>query len=122
MKKIFQFISLFFLFFLSDLHFLNTQELCVDKLKKIIFDKVFFDEKDVIDAISYIRKRSQEIDPEGKGINIIIKDIKKGEYRVTLELSDIPAADLLRYICMAAELDLRVEQFAVIISKKQNKK
>lgn len=99
-----------------------SQEPCAQKLQKIIVDKVVFDETDVIDAFEFLRKYSKEKDPEGKGINIVLRELKKGENKITLELSDIPASELIRYICIAAKLDYKVEQFAVIISKKDEMK
>ncbi len=92
-----------------------------EKLRKLILEKVQFDEVDIVEALEFVRKKSKEIDPSGKGVNIIIKELKKGDFKVTLELNDIPVGDLVRYICMSADLDFKIETYAIIISKKKKK-
>ena len=114
------FFSVLSLFFPATLTY--SQEPCAEKLNKIIIEKVVFDETDVVDAFDLLRKISKEKDSNGKGINIVLRELKRGENSITLELSDIPAGDLIRYICMSANLEYKVEQFAVIISRKKNQK
>lgn len=99
----------------------SAQEPCAEKLRKVVFEKIQFDETDVVEAFEFIRKKSKEDDPDGKGLNIVLKGIKKGESAITLELDDIPAGDLVRYICIAANLEFKVETYAVIISRKEKK-
>ncbi len=99
----------------------SAQEPCTEKLRKVVFEKIQFDETDVVEAFGFIRKKSKEDDPDGKGLNIVLKGIKKGESAITLELDDIPAGDLVRYICIAANLEFKVETYAIIISRKEKK-
>jgi hypothetical protein len=88
------------------------------KLGSIVFEEIKFDEVDIIFAFEYIRAQSKKIDKEGKGINIILKNIKKGTCNVSLELTSIPAGELIRYICLSSGLQYKLETYAVIIEKK----
>ena len=48
------------------------------KLEDIIIDHIEFEEVSIYNVINYLRKRSKDLDPQGKGVNIFL-NIKKDE-------------------------------------------
>jgi hypothetical protein len=54
-------------------------------------------------------------------INIVIADADASERFVTLRLMDVPLKDVLRYVAEVADLDLRIDEHAVVLSRKESK-
>lgn len=52
------------------------------KLKDIILDKIDFEEATIAQVVAFLKKRSQELDPDGEGVNIILQ-LKAGEGTAT---------------------------------------
>jgi len=93
------------------------------KLNNIVMDHVEFSDAQVETVIAFLRKRAKELDPDGKGINIVVsipKDTKLST--ITMEMDDIPVGKLLEYICMSAGLSMTVEENVVIIKVKEKEK
>ncbi len=92
---------------------------CKSKLDTIMIDRIEFEEVTVPQAINFLKKRSKELDPEGKGVKIFSRLAKyeKGHTpTVTMVVSDISLSDAIRYICRTANLRYRVEKHAVVIA------
>ncbi len=74
------------------------------------------------DVIGFLRVRSRELDPEGQGVNFILTRAAmetSREKKLTFQLSNVPLSDVLRYVADLAELDLRVEEQAVVLDVAQ---
>lgn len=118
------------------------------KLNEIIIDKIDFDEVSIQAAIKYLKLRSRERDPEGKGVNIILRmstgadlsapapaaDNAIGEEAeapapeptssssvptITMLVDNIPLGEAIRYICRGANLKYRIEKYAVVIATQE---
>jgi len=78
------------------------------KASKIIIPKVEFRDATVEEAVNWLRAKSRELDPEKKGVEIILgagtEKIK--EARITLSLTDIPVNEFVKYIAEAANMEM----------------
>ncbi|HOK03692.1 MAG TPA: tetratricopeptide repeat protein [Victivallales bacterium] len=115
------------------------------KLNEIIIDKIDFDEVTIQAAIKYLKIRSRERDPEGKGVNIILRMSTGAELTkptapaegnadggaepapttpatvptITMLVDNIPLGEAIRYICRGANLKYRIEKYAVVIATQE---
>ena len=113
-------------------------ELMISRLNRIIIPRVDFRDATVRQAVSFLQQRSRdldavEVDPESRGVNIVVKlpavpalapTTLQGEEetaspapavdgRITLNLSNVPLYEALRYVATLAGLKVKVEPFAV---------
>lgn len=85
-----------------------------DKLKQLRVAKIDFTEATLEEVIEYLRVRSRDIDPEGRGVDFVLN--LGGEIAnksISLSLLDVPLEEVLRYAADAAGVSYRVEEFAV---------
>lgn len=83
---------------------------------KIILPKVQFQEATLTEAVEFLRVKSRELDPEKKGLNILIKPSGNPNNRITMQLKDVPAYEALRYCAEIAGHQLSVGENAFILS------
>ena len=114
-------------------------ELMVGRLNRIIIPRVDFRDATVRQAVGFLQQRSRDLDtseadPERRGINIVVKlpasvtpppatlevegetpaaPVFSGDNRITLNLSNVPLYEALRYVATLAGLKVKVEPFAV---------
>ncbi len=90
-----------------------------EKMQRIIFPQVQFSGASLEEAIEFLRIKSrdldvQEMDPARKGVNIILN---QGDTPVTnsisIDLSNVPMSEALRYITDLAGMKYKVDRFAV---------
>jgi general secretion pathway protein D len=108
-----------------------------EKLNNIIIDRINFDEASVEEAVTFLQAKAQELDPEGQGLNFVLKTTmatvsQPGEgqpgageqvsietidaRRITLNLENLPLAAVLDLIAKQADLIYKVEEFAVVVA------
>lgn len=92
-----------------------------DKMDKIIFPTVQFQNASVDEAIEYLRIKSKDLDtfetdPTRKGVNIILRagDAPAGS-QISLDLKNVPMSEALRYITDLAQMKYKVEAYAVVV-------
>lgn len=82
-----------------------------NRLNSIIIEHIEFIDSDIPSAITLLRNRTKDSDPEGRGINIILTPSETFRNKtVTLELDRIPVAEVVRYICKQTGLDYRINE------------
>ena len=64
---------------------------------KIIFPSLEFRDATLAECIDFIRIKSRELDPDKKGVNIILKPGGNDSTRITLSLKNAPLPESLRY-------------------------
>ena len=115
-------------------------ELMVARLNRIIIPRVDLRDATVRQAINFLQQRSRELDTtesnaDSRGVNIVLK-LPSGaaatpvvneiggepvaaapspDNRITLNLSNVPLYEALRYVATLAGLKVKVEPFAVSI-------
>jgi general secretion pathway protein D len=111
-------------------------ELMLARLNRIIVPRVDFRDAPIQQAISFLREQSRALDTgdQGQGINIVLElptrsapaPAAEGEEqavspvptfsdRITLNLSNVPLFEVLRYVALQAGLKVKVEPFAVSV-------
>jgi len=111
-------------------------ELMLARLNRIIVPRVDFRDAPIQQAISFLREQSRALDTadQGQGINIVLElpsrsapppATVEGEEgaapaptfsdRITLNLSNVPLFEVLRYVALQAGLKVKVEPVAVSI-------
>jgi hypothetical protein len=83
---------------------------------KIILPKVQFQEATLTEAVEFLRVKSRELDPEKKGLNILVKPGGNPNDRITMQLKDVPAYEALRYCAEIAGHQLSAGENAFILS------
>jgi general secretion pathway protein D len=105
------------------------KEQIIAKLNNLIIPKLDFDETPVSEAVEYLKQKTKELDPNKKGINIVLNLAPptsqlqtnnsispiQSEPKVTLNLHNIPLYEALKYIGKLADLKLKIEPYAVTI-------
>ncbi|MGF1677927.1 MAG: hypothetical protein ACFCUX_01905 [Candidatus Methylacidiphilales bacterium] len=100
-----------------------------DKLESIRIPELNFTEVDVSDAIDYLQKQSKALDPDGVGVNFVLKTestqttAQEGAdppasntlNTLTLDLKDMPLIKVLEFISTLTNLNYKVEEYAVFL-------
>lgn len=87
------------------------------KLDRIIIPRVKFKDAIVESALDFLRDETRRLDPEKKGVNFVpnLPDEVKSR-KVTLDLIDVSASDVLKYMSEVAGFKYRIDRSAVIIT------
>ncbi len=64
---------------------------------KIIFPSVEFRDATLTECIDFIRIKARDLDPDKKGVNVILKPGGNETARITLSLKNVPLSEVLRY-------------------------
>lgn len=85
----------------------------------IILPTVQFQDATLTEAIEFLRIKSRELDPEKKGLNILVKPGGDPKAKITMALKDVPAYEALRYVGEIAGHKLKVEGDVFVITPVQ---
>ena len=92
-----------------------------EKMNKIIFPTVQFQDATLEEAIEYLRVKSRDLDTftdasDSKGFSIILRTGNAlSNARITLDLKDVPMSEALRYVTELAGMKYKVEPHALVI-------
>lgn len=73
------------------------------RMKTIIFEKIDFRSISFVDAVDYLRYQAKELDPQKKGINIIVKTKGGHNPKLTLQMGKTSLHGALKTICDIAD-------------------
>lgn len=95
----------------------STNFALAQKLNSIIIPQVVFEEATVADAATFLTNKTRELDPDGIGVSVLLKNasVSSASKPFSLRLNNVPAGEVLRYITNLAGVKFRVEEFAVFI-------
>jgi general secretion pathway protein D len=94
----------------------DRKETLARKLREIKIQRIDFAGASLEEVIEYLRVRSRDVDPEGKGIDFVMSLGGSAPSRqISLNLVDVPVEEVLRYAAEIAGVTFRVEEFAVRI-------
>ena len=89
----------------------------VEKLKSIVVPRIEFVNTPLSDAVAYLVHRGRELDPEGEGINVVMAgELEAESVQVTLELTNVPLAEAVKYTAQLAGARITVEEHAIVFS------
>ncbi len=94
-----------------------TERSVREQVRETVVPRVEYRDEGVDRAFEHLSNRSRELDPEGRGINIIYRG-PDGDAapRITLSLRRISLYEAIRYITQVAGLHYRIDDNAVFIS------
>ncbi len=87
-----------------------------EKAARIILPRVQFQQASVEESVEYLRVRSLDLDPDRKGVNIILAKVEKTTPTITLDLKDVPLSEALRYVTELAGMELSGSGSAFVIA------
>ena len=76
---------------------------------KIVLPSVEFRDATLAEAITFIRIKSRDLDPDKKGVNILLKG-DGGNAKITLSLKNVPVSEALRYCAELAGQKLGTDE------------
>ncbi len=90
-----------------------------DKATAIILTKVKFKDATLAQAIEYLQIKSTELDPQHAGLNLVIEkpDHEKGAL-ISLDLTNVPVSEALRYVASLSNRVVRYEALATVVAPK----
>ena len=110
-------------------------EIMISRLNRIIIPRVDFRDTTIRQAVSFLQQRSRDLDttesdPDRRGVNIVLKlpttpiaapDVEgdtsiaapSADNRITLNLTNVPLYEALRYVATLSGLKVKVEPYAV---------
>lgn len=100
----------------------SGRDAIVAKLRSMIVPKVDFNGATFEEVIEYLRVRSRDLDPKGRGVDFVLNLASDATTRqINLYLENVPMEEVLRYVTEKAGASYRVEERAVtIISLSEN--
>lgn len=88
----------------------------VAKLRDIKIERIDFSGAALEEVIEYLRVRARDLDPTGKGVDFVMSVPKDAPLKsVSLNLTNVPIEEVLRYVTEVTGVSYRVEEFAVRI-------
>jgi beta-lactamase regulating signal transducer with metallopeptidase domain len=87
---------------------------------KIIIPSIEFRDATLTECIDFILIKSRDLDPDKKGVNIIVKPGGDTSARITLSLKDVPLSEALRYCAELANHKLTTDGQSFILTPSTN--
>jgi hypothetical protein len=92
-----------------------------EKMDRIVFPSLKLEQASIDEAIETLRLKSKEHDrheedPTKKGVNFVIKSsFTPSTAKISLDLTDVPMSEALRYVTELAGMKYRLEPYAVVV-------
>lgn len=86
------------------------------KLKAVIVPSVEFEKLPFKDAMEYLVEAANNLDPDGKKLNVIIGQGVDADVQVNLKLTNVPLREAIRYTSALARATFQVGEDAVMIT------
>jgi hypothetical protein len=87
----------------------------IEKAKSMILSHVEFRDATLGEGVDLLRRKSRELDPEKKGLNILLKPSVGPTPKMTLNLNDMSLYEVLRSVAKLAEMEFVVEEEALVV-------
>ena len=86
------------------------------KAKAIILPKIDLRDATLSEAVDFLRVKSKELDPEKKGVNLVLIPSAKGEApKITLNLVNVPLIEVIKYVTNLTNYGILIEDGAITI-------
>ena len=86
------------------------------RAKEIILPRVEFNGATLDEAMQFFRRKSQDLDPEKTGVNIVVQgNAKSAAATLTMSLKQVPLWDALNFAAQLAGLQLEESESAIIL-------
>jgi general secretion pathway protein D len=95
----------------------KQRQALVAKCQALLLSKVDFKEASAEEAVEFLRIKSREKDPRGVNIMLKLPEAEKAVLpKITLNLTDVPLSEALRYVAELSGLIVQVEPNAVALT------
>ena len=90
------------------------------QLKSIIIPEIDFSEATIEEAVEFLRRQAQFLDPESGGVNIVVKHADgtspdDASTPINLQLTNVPLEDALKFTTELAGLKFRIDNGVIVI-------
>jgi hypothetical protein len=86
-----------------------------NKAQELVFKQIELRNATITETLAFFRKKSQEVDPEGLGVELILKPGTVNDAQLTLSLREMPLSENLRHVAGLAGLELVAEPGALVL-------
>lgn len=116
----------------------RSKDAIIKKLNSIVVDNVDLSDVSIREAVDFLKRKSKELDPEGQGVNLVLKlsqpvlpTVESGDLtgetadaavseplvteqsRITMNLKNVPLVEAIRYLTELSQLKYKIDPFAV---------
>jgi len=91
------------------------------KLDRIIIPAVEFEAVGLREAMKVLRRRSQELDPDGEGVNFVVHTGDENP-KVTLHLTNVSLAAVVRMLTTLTDTEYELDENIVVIKPAMSRK
>jgi hypothetical protein len=100
----------------------GTDPKLVADIKATVLPKVNFGKSTVRDACEFLHQRFKQLAPNEEGLNLALNlKAEEASRVVTFTANDLPVLEAFRYVAELADLEVKLEKFAVVISAPEKK-
>ena len=92
-----------------------TESAALKKAQEIILPKIEFRDASLKEAIDFLCAKAVALDPEIRGVNVVIKAGANADAHISLSLTNVPLIEALKYVASLANLEVRAEPHALIL-------
>ncbi len=87
----------------------------LENAQKIILPKIEFREATLREAVDFLRKKGVDLDPEHKGVNIVLRGPEKADTKISLSVTDVPLAEAVKYVAGLGGLEVSADPYALTL-------
>jgi general secretion pathway protein D len=92
----------------------SSRDKIIQKLRTLVVPKVDFSGASFDEVIEFLRVRSRDLDPEGRGVDFVLSVPPDTAARtIDLSLVNIPLEELVRYTAEKVGVTFKIDEFAV---------
>ncbi len=104
--------------------YLEAQNPLRKRLEKIVIPKCEFENTALKTVFNYLKQQGKLLDEQGKGFNLFFRCKKSTlRRRISLDLKNVPLTEVFYYMSLAAPINFKIEEYAVVImDRKKGKK
>lgn len=93
----------------------------VAKARRLQIDHVEFEDTPLIQVAGFLSDKSVELDPEKKGVNLLLADGVDPNKEITLLLNDVPLTAVISYVAELADVKVQPDRWAFVFQAKPEK-
>jgi hypothetical protein len=100
----------------------KAKALLRQKADSIIIKKIEFKDAPLLSVIHYLVKEGRAVDPQGRGVNIIVNLENASDLKVSIPLQEISLFSAIKYLTILNGLKYRIEPEAIVITSNLDNK
>jgi general secretion pathway protein D len=92
----------------------NSRDRLLRNMRTLMVPRVDFANATLGEVLEFLRVRSRDLDPEGRGVDFVLNVPEQtADRQLTLSLENIPLEELVRYVAEQSGTAYRIDDFAV---------